>query len=302
MTDPNSRFGLIALKEHVFDNEKPIPPKKPTMFDLVEMDDGQETLYPVLSSGGIVGITGKTGTAKSTILSILHTAFFSKSKEYMNFRCNVEDGGSMLWIDTEMSESSDFLYFQKGLHERLGVKQNLPLYRGVNLKYCHSNMNRFETLIDILDNVNNKEESDYFDNLKVIMLDGIADLLTDTNNESEAREKLNLISSKADQKGIGIVTVLHTDKQGRHARGFAGSMLENEAQLMMRTSRFSQNEPFKVECDKIRGSKPFHPFYFDFHDDGINLVLQDDTHNILLDFMCVSESSGDSSSSKYKLI
>lgn len=262
-----------AINDFRFDFNEDRPPEREYILSIVEQGhDGKEYEVGLASNGGIVEVIGKKGSRKTALLSMFAASRFAEGGRYGNIQSRLE-GKTVLWLDTEMP-GDDFWYFQKRLHEQCGLQDNHPQLQSINMDYFESAADKLEVILHILQNSNNPENrgNQYFDDIGLIILDGIADLIPDTGDERSSREILDKIKSTLNSMDCCLVTVLHSDKKGQHSRGTLGTLLDQKATSAIMMDMKNPGEATWVRPEKIRNGRLFHPYKLEHDIDGTLLI------------------------------
>ena len=263
-----------AFEECRFDPEMPLPTKRKFILSILQGENYDKEIG-LISDGGILEITGREGTGKSTFMAMLVAACFQPDGVYANIKADIQ-GGKVLWFDTEMT-GDDFYFFQRRLHNMCGLNKRNTQLISINMDVFESHRLKYEVFLDILNNINGGRETDYLQDVRLVVLDGIGDLISDTNNEKEAREVILSIKKALNQCGAALVTVLHTDKRGIASRGTLGTLLNQKATYVLKIDYRGQavdrhEAEVLVTALKHRASKPIKPFKFSFDDDGTPMI------------------------------
>ena len=85
-------------------------------------------------------------------------------------------------------------------------------------------------------------------NLKLVIIDGIADLIIGYNNEDEAIKVISKFMKWTAERNIHIITVVHQNKGDNNAKGHLGSLILQKAETVL-----------SIEKDgEISTAKPTH--------------------------------------------
>lgn len=99
-------------------------------------------------------------------------------------------------------------------------------------------------------------------NVGVLVIDGVADLVSDVNNIDESNKVVQKIMKWTEQYNVHIITVIHTNHNTNKPTGHLGSALEKKAETQIQLEK-DENDPdiIKVRCKASR-SKSFDDFSF----------------------------------------
>lgn len=266
-----SSLAAKAVNEYSFNYNAPHPPVREFHFSILEQGhDGKQYEVGLASNGGIIEVIGKKASRKTSFLSMLVASCFMEDGVYGNIKSRLTDK-TILWFDTEMS-GDDFWYFQKKLHDMCGLTNNHPRLHPINMDNFETSREKLDVMLHILRNSNKEDGSGFFQNIGLVVLDGIADLISDTGNEGECREILESIKNVLNSMDCCLATVLHSDKKGQASRGTLGTLLDQKATSAIMMDLKNPGEATTVRPEKIRNGRLFHPYTLDNDVDGTLLI------------------------------
>jgi RecA-family ATPase len=110
----------------------------------------------------------------------------------------------------------------------------------------------------------------------IVILDGIADLLTDINDGPKAQELMEQLLHLADEYDCNITTVIHLNRSGEKSnlRGWLGSALMQKSFEVFNCAPIGQGELFSVEMNTSRKYRNDQKLYYRIGDDGIPVMVQ----------------------------
>jgi hypothetical protein len=107
------------------------------------------------------------------------------------------------------------------------------------------------------------------DKIGIVVVDGIKDLITSINDESEATMIASKLLKWTEERNIHIITVLHVNKSDNNARGHIGTELINKAETVLSITREESNpEISTMKAEFCRNREP-EPFSFEIDPDGL---------------------------------
>lgn len=223
--------------------------KPPEPYSLIEI--GGEM---VLSAGNILTVIGKAKAGKSSGLTLLIAQVV----------LSCAPGQKIYWIDTEQSTYHVYKIVERITTITGMTKDALNDLFEVYALRPYSVPERQQIVKKIAENF---KEND------LVIVDGARDLLSDINNPGDANEVLNLFMKITDEKKVGLVTVLHQNKNDQNARGHLGSELTNKSETVIEILPSSQNEEIVlIEPNQCR-NKPFSKVAFRWNDNGIPVFV-----------------------------
>lgn len=213
---------------------------------------------PMLPRANLVEVIGQRKAGKSTaamcwVLAILTGEYLSMSAK--------NDVDRILWCDTEQGETElrqRFLHslqnvnlFTPSINERLQV---------LSLR-CIPKTQR----IDILAEAVKAFAPD------LIILDGIADLAQDFNDQKECFDVLEQLSMMADKENLCIVALIHKNRADDNSKGHMGACLDQKAYQIYSVCK--RDGTAEVKYIDGRGA-PIEGFTFTFDENGVPIAAE----------------------------
>ena len=197
--------------------------------NLISVNDNIPPLVPVIkrkgvmicSEGNISAVVGEAKSKKTFLCTALVGSMLDVCRQKLfgiEFRkCNV------LWVDTEQSREhiqkvlfrinmmSKFFY---NLYDKriltLALREESPNDRLLQLRYAIE-----------------------YHQPKLVVIDGVSDLMNNTNNLEESEALVSLLLQLSSAYGCHIMNVLHTNPNSDKARGHLGSTLMRKAETVL---------------------------------------------------------------------
>lgn len=208
-------------------------------------------------------IVGKAKSRKSFFINIAISTAISEDLVLNRFKSNLPQHQSeVLYFDTEQSKH----YVQLAL-ERICKQINIS-----NPTNLHVYGLRSQTPKERLEII----EFAIYDNPKIgfVVIDGIKDLVTSINDESEATIIASKLLKWTEERNIHIVTVLHQNKSDNNARGHIGTELINKAETVLSISKAEGDSTISiVEPQYCRGKEP-ETFAFEINEEGLPVIAE----------------------------
>jgi len=221
---------------------------------------------PILHRKGLLSVFGKTGVRKTSFLALLGKIAFS-NETVGNLTANLK--GGIVWIDTEQA-GIEFFKVQTLFHNMCGLEDNSPRIKSYSLVELPNLEDRLDAIELAISNM---------ENVDVLVIDGIKDLLLDSNDESTSKAVIERLRAYSVAYNCGLITVLHTDKKGHHMVGRLGTLLGEKSSYTMRLELDRGTGETIITGDKTRGKK-FKPFRINHNDEG-EIVIKDDNPNLM---------------------
>jgi len=108
--------------------------------------------------------------------------------------------------------------------------------------------------------------------LKIIVIDGIRDLMSNINDPDETTEVLVWIEKLTITYNLSIIDILHINKTDNNARGHIGSELLNKAECTIEVEYDEKTTNSIVKCESSR-EKPFETFAFTHSATGLPEIV-----------------------------
>jgi len=240
-------------------------------WSMVNTKSDGEAILGTLGDFGL--IIGKAKSRKTFFISIAVSSALGKDLILNRFKSYLpNDKDEVVYFDTEQSK----YYVQKAV-KRICTQINQPEPKNLNAFHLRS-LAPSERLQFI--------EAEIYSNDKIgfVVIDGIKDLVTSINDESEATMIASKLLKWTEERNIYILTVLHQNKSDNNARGHIGTELINKAQTVLSITKAEKNNDISiVEPRQCRDKEP-EIFAFEIDEFGIpfeaeNFELRTETNN-----------------------
>ena len=107
---------------------------------------------------------------------------------------------------------------------------------------------------------------------KLIIIDGIRDLLSNINDPDQVSELLTWLEKLTLENSLHVINVLHMNKTDNNARGHLGSELLNKSEVTIELERDEKADCTLVKCESSRDI-PFEGFAFRHDVNGLPEVV-----------------------------
>lgn len=107
------------------------------------------------------------------------------------------------------------------------------------------------------------------DKIGIVVVDGIKDLITSINDESEATMIASKLLKWTEERNIHIITVLHQNKGDNNARGHIGTELINKAETVLSITKEESNPEVSTMIAEMCRNREPEPFSFEIDPDGL---------------------------------
>ncbi len=222
------------------------PPIKPE--PLITIND-----VTIGSPGNLLCITGMEGSGKTNYLGGLISGVIRKDGDVIDTLGteikNNSTGKAVIVYDTEQSE--DQLY--KNL-TFIMKRANLEVPPTWFKAYCLVGMSRKERMQVIFQSMDRFYYE--FNGIHMVVIDGIADLISGVNDEEQSVELVEELFRLAGIYKTCIVSVLHLSPSGIKLRGHLGSEIQRKAAGILSIEKEENTNTSVVKALKVRDGSP----------------------------------------------
>ena len=212
----------------------------------------------VMTRKNISCITGKAKVGKTFLLTLLTQNVLQKGEMNDFLKSFLPKGrDKIIYIDTEQSDFH-ILLILKRIKDFVGENKidNLMMFNfdAVDIE------NRRDYTRELIYNT---------DGVGLVVIDGIADLIYDTNDIKESNIMVSDLRKWSVENNVHILNILHQNpSENSKMRGHLGSILTNKSETVIQITSDKENESIKlVETLQTRNKKP-DAFAFEISEDG----------------------------------
>lgn len=231
-------------------------PQPQIAWSLTNTKSEGEAILGTLGDFGL--IIGKAKSRKSFYISIAVSTALSKDLILNRFKSYLpQEQNEVVYFDTEQSK----YYVQKAVKR---ICKQINIEEPTNLHAFHLRSLAPSERLQFI-------EVEIYSNNKIgfVVIDGIKDLVTSINDESEATMIASKLLKWSEERNIYILTVLHQNKSDLNARGHLGSELINKAQTVLSVTKAENDNNISiVEPQQCRDKEP-EIFAFEIDEYGI---------------------------------
>ncbi|MDY3548145.1 toprim domain-containing protein [Riemerella anatipestifer] len=200
----------------------------------------------------LLGVTGGEGTGKSHYVAAMIAGSLYQGKnpiDLLGLSVTYCEHQAVLFFDTE--QSADQLYDNISILLKRAQLDAMPL----NFKaYCLTQIPRKERMKIIRQCMDTLYYE--YSGIHLVVIDGIADLISSANNESESIEMIEELYALAGHYQTCMVCVLHLTPGGLKLRGHLGSELQRKASAVLSVEQDRASACSVVLPKKIRKGDP----------------------------------------------
>ena len=217
----------------------------------------------IATFGNFSGSTGKAKSKKTFNISAMVAAAVTNST-VLNYRaCLPEGKRNILYFDTEQSKFHchsvlERIYKLSGL----SLKEDDPRLMFWGLREYTPKLR-----IAVIDYALRK-----YDEVGLVIIDGLRDLMYDINNGKEATDVMTVLMAWTSVYELHIHTVLHLNKNDNNPRGHIGTELENKAETVLIISKNTMNNSVSEVKPMHMRDKEFTTFAFHIDDNKLPVL------------------------------
>ena len=217
----------------------------------------------IATFGNFSASTGKAKSKKTFNISAMVAAAVTNST-VLNYRaCLPEGKRNILYFDTEQSKFHchsvlERIYKLSGL----SLKEDDPRLMFWGLREYTPKLR-----IAVIDYALRK-----YDEVGLVIIDGLRDLMYDINNGKEATDVMTVLMAWTSVYELHIHTVLHLNKNDNNPRGHIGTELENKAETVLVISKNTMNNSVSEVKPMHMRDKEFTTFAFHIDDNKLPVL------------------------------
>jgi len=217
---------------------------------------------PIGTYGNFSFVQAPPKSKKTFFASLLASVYLSGGN---NFGGNIRghrDGKCLLHFDTEQGHWHSQRVFKRVLD--MANVQDVGCYQTYALRTIN-----YKTRIQFIEHILKEN----VDKNGLVIIDGIADLVSDVNNLEESNLCVQKIMEWSAKFNCHIVTVIHSNYGSEKPTGHLGSFLEKKAETQIQLELNSvHKDNITVKCKRSRGYA-FETFSFSVNELGLPFVV-----------------------------
>ena len=204
----------------------------------------------VLTLGNFSAIIGKAKARKTFLATMFAASCVGKKEIYGKFVPKIK--GDVLYIDTEQSR-----YHVQNVVKRIkamaGSETNIKMF----VLRPYSPKERVE-LIDIILDANQTA--------KLVILDGVRDLITNINSEEQSTEAVTHLMKWTALYDTHIMCIIHQNKADSNARGHIGTEIMNKSESVISVTKPETDNMRSIVKAEYSRAMGFDEFEFTIED------------------------------------
>lgn len=219
----------------------------------------------VMTDQSLVVLSGPSKGKKTLLLGSFKAAYLSDKGQHQGWWTDID--GSMICIDTEQTDEEHYI-IENRVYEMADQKDNNPDYFSLKMRGL-SFIERYAATKELLEL--------HFKNPGILILDGIADYVEDTNDLKESIRLVTILMKWCQEKNIPIVVVIHTNNEG-HPTGHLGKILIRKCSYHIMNT-FNDLEDVVVTAKDTRLGQKFEDFILE-HDENSHAHMRKIVSNL----------------------
>lgn len=214
---------------------------------------------PFAPLGGIHGLTGQPGHGKTFTFTQLMVAILKGDFYGLHYELSRDiPNPKVLYIDTEMEKGNTQLVMLR-VYEMMGWQVGSPQEQ-FKILWLREEVKSVDRWRKTLKAINEMQPT-------VVFLDGLIDVVSDFNNNTECQDLIYACMSTASHYGISLWCLLHENPGSEKMVGHMGSFLERKATDVLKTKKEKgASIIFSVEQKKAR-ARDLDKWQFQIEDD-----------------------------------
>ena len=231
----------------------------------IKTNDGDLDLpIPIGTYGNFSFVQAPPKTKKTFFISLLSSVYLSGSNNFGGDIKGHRTDQCLLHIDTEQGKWHAQRVFKRAID--MSAMDGSQCYYTFALREI-GYKKRIEFIEYLLKSDNQ--------NIGVLIIDGIADLVSDVNNLEESNRCIQKLMEWSSIYNLHIITVIHSNFGSDKPTGHLGSFLEKKAETQIQLEANTVNKEWvTVKCKRSRGYA-FETFSFKVNDLGLPEVVGD---------------------------
>ena len=272
MTEKQTEHNMLMkfIEEDCFVNAKDkidYPPVALSFGEkIIRTTKGETTVpIPLGTYGNLSVVTAPPKTKKTFFISLLASVYLSGSNIYGGEIRGHRKDGHLVHIDTEQGLWHCQKVFKR-VHD-MDSKIDTEKYHTFGLRSINH-----KTRIEFIEYYLSQK----IERPSLVIIDGIADLVSDSNNISESNEVVQQLMEWSAKYKCHIINVIHQSFGSQKlGTGHLGSFLEKRAETVIQLKANTVNKDWvTVKCGRSRGYA-FETFSFQVNDLGLPIIVGD---------------------------
>tara|TARA_R110002012_G_scaffold140357_6_gene297897 strand:+ start:974 stop:1822 length:849 start_codon:yes stop_codon:yes gene_type:complete len=233
-------------------------------YDITDYKGNRRTYpVPLVTYGNFAFVSAPPKTYKSFFMSLLASAYLSGTTRFTGEIKGYRDDKDLYMFDTEQGN----FHAQRGFRrvaDMSGTSEGLHTFALRSISY-KDRIGFIEWCLEKADE----------GSVGLVIIDGIADLVSDVNNIEETNLITQKIMQLSTKYNCAIILVIHFNYNSRKAVGHLGSFLEKKAETQIELYRDLEEDSKTINVTpKLSRNISFEPFDFYVNKYGLPQVIR----------------------------
>jgi len=236
----------------------------------IQTKDGLNTYpTPIGTYGNFSFIQAPPKSLKTFFVSLLTSVYLADNNKFGGALKGSREGREIVHIDTEQGDWHSQRVFKRVADMNFGHDTSQYHTFALRKEDYKTRVKFIEYYLDELKSEKKK--------VGLLVLDGIADLLSDVNNLEESNLLVQRVMRWSVKYDCHIITVIHSNFGSDKPTGHLGSFLEKKAETQIQLEKNTQNKGWvTVSCKRSRNT-PFETFSFKLNQLGLPEIIDSDS-------------------------
>lgn len=215
---------------------------------------------PMCTYGNFSFIQAPPKSFKTFLVSLISSTYANPNCEYSGLLKSHRKNEELIHFDTEQGK----------FHSKLVMERVRRMNPNLDFGFYHTYALRelgYKSRIEFIEACLEDLQADG-KKIGLVVIDGIADLVAEANNQVEANEIIQKLMTWSTVFNCHIITVIHSNFGTDKPTGHLGSLLEKKAETQIEVKFDSMTAKTLVSCKRSRNI-PFKDFYFHLDDNKL---------------------------------
>ena len=219
---------------------------------------------PLATYGNFSFVQAPPKSYKTFFMSLLAGAYAGADVSYIGDIQSYRGNRKLIHFDTEQGKWHCKRVFMRVV-DMIGDNKIPDFYETFSLRELNYNTRRQYIEYKL------KQMTDNGDKIGLVVIDGIADLVSDVNDLKHSNLVVQWLMEVTSRFNCHIVTIIHSNYGSDKPTGHLGSLLEKKAELQYTLKANKDTGCIDVVCRRTR-NVPFEPFSFNLTDTNLPTI------------------------------
>lgn len=219
---------------------------------------------PLATYGNFSFVQAPPKSYKTFFMSLLAGAFAGANPNYTDNIQSHRGDRELVHFDTEQGKWHCKRVFMRVI-DMIGNNKIPPFYNTFSLRELNYNTRRLYIQYKLQEMVDDGKK------VGLVVIDGIADLVSDVNDLKGSNEVVQWLMELTTDFDCHVITIIHSNYGSDKPTGHLGSLLEKKAETQYSLKRNEDTGCIDVVCRRTR-NVPFEPFAFSLTDSNLPII------------------------------